>query len=228
MSRTNKLQRFEELKTFSNVIQPQLDEVYGKGYKFKGRWSELFFKNNNPIILELACGKGEYSLGLAKTNPGVNYLGMDIKGARIWKGAKTALQEHINNVAFIRSRIEFVDSFFEQNEISETWIPFPDPQARKSKENKRLTSPRFIEKYRKFVRTDGIVHLKTDDYNLYAFTLEVIKTCKCQLGFFTDDLYHKPILNLNEEQMKQLYICTFYEKMHLAEGKKIYYLNFKL
>jgi tRNA (guanine-N7-)-methyltransferase len=169
----DKLRRFEENKNFHNLYQPSFDDVFRRDYELKGRWGEHVFGNNHPIVLELGCGKGEYTLALAALHEDINFLGMDIKGARLWRGARTALEEHRSNVAFVRGRIEFIESFFGPGEVSEIWITFPDPQPKR--ENKRLTSPPFLNKYKTFLRPEAVIHLKTDSRELFDYTKEVVQ-----------------------------------------------------
>ena len=208
------------METFDHVIQASFDEVFQKDYKLKGNWNTEFFKNPNPIILELGCGKGEYTVGLAKLNSNINYVGIDIKGARMWRGARTAKDDNMNNVAFIRTRIDLINSFFAPEEISEIWITFPDPQPKKS--HKRLTSSRFLGYYQKFVKNDGIINLKTDSAELYAYTKEVIALNQLEIIADTADLYRSSIVD------EVLSIRTFYEQQFLDKGKPITYLRFKL
>ena len=208
-----KLMRFEELKTFPNVLQ------YPEG--MKGNW-HLFFKNQNPIILELACGKGEYAVGLGKMYPQKNFIGIDIKGNRIWRGAKTALQEGLHNVAFLRTQIDKITDYFDTNEVSEIWITFPDPQLRLSKIKKRLTHPRFLRLYQKFLQPDGVIHLKTDSPDLYNFTKTVINFYGLDLLVDYDDVYILPDLP------DELKIKTHYEALDIAQSKRVYYLQFKI
>jgi tRNA (guanine-N7-)-methyltransferase len=217
----NKLQRFAENLTFDNFFQPTYDEI-STGYFLKGKWASDFFKNNNPIVLELGCGKGEYSVGLARRYPDKNFIGLDIKGARMWRGCKTSVDEHIQNIAFLRTRIELIEHYFAENEISEIWITFPDPQPRRIKENKRLTSPAFLKRYASILKTDGIIHLKTDAFLLYFYTIEIIKENNHHILISTDDLYHSGI----EDDV--MGIQTFYEQFFLAQGKKINYIKFQL
>jgi len=229
MSKRNKLQKFAELLSFPNVYEnfgletSSLVGENGKMVELQGKWNELHFKNQNPLTLELACGKGEYTLGLARRYPNRNFIGVDIKGARIWKGAGIALKEGLKNVAFLRTRIEQIASFFAAGEVSEIWITFPDPFLRKSKANRRLTSPRFLKEYCKILQPGGLVHLKTDEPNLYEFTLEVLKdTPYCSLLQHNEDLYAQAM------PLPELEIKTFYERMHLLEGKKIKYVQFRM
>ncbi|HXL56248.1 MAG TPA: tRNA (guanosine(46)-N7)-methyltransferase TrmB [Chitinophagaceae bacterium] len=208
-----KLIRFEELKTFPNVLQ------YPEG--MKGNW-HLFFKNQNPIILDLACGKGEYAVGLGRLYPQKNFIGIDIKGNRIWRGAKTALQEGLKNVAFLRTQIDKVTDYFDTNEVSEIWITFPDPQLRLSKIKKRLTHPRFLRLYQKFLRQGGLVHLKTDSPDLYNFTKTVINLYGLDLLVDYEDVYSTA--NLTDE----LKIKTHYEALDIAQSNRVHYLQFKI
>ena len=217
----DKLKRFAETKTFINFLQPTIDEVQND-YYLKGKWVQNFFKNSNPIILELGCGKGEYTTGLARKYPSINFIGIDRKGARMWRGAKTAIEEKLDNVGFLRTRLEFLDHCFAENEVSEIWITFPDPHLRLKKVNRRLTSPFFLDMYKEIMQPDGIIHLKTDNESLYKFTLNTIEENKHELLFGTNDLYG------SGTEMEVAEISTFYESMFLAEGVKIKYVKFKL
>jgi len=208
-----KLQRFAEIKNFPNVLE------YPVG--MKGQWKD-FFKNTNPLILELACGKGEYAVGLGRLHPGKNFLGLDIKGNRMWVGAKTALAEGLNNVAFIRTQIEKITDYFSGQEVSEIWITFPDPQLRAGKAKKRLTHPRFLRLYQAIMGKHGVVNLKTDSPDLYNFTRQVINLYGLPLLEDLDDLYSEP------EIREDLKIQTHYEKMDIAESERIHYLKFAL
>lgn len=210
----DKLRRFAEIATFANV--KQLDE----GKVLKGNWAASQFKNNNPVILELACGKGEYTVNLAKLFPDINFIGIDYKGNRIWRGAKTAVEENIPNVAFLRIQIENLLDYFAENEISEIWITFPDPQPQDSREKKRLTFPKFLEKYKSILVRGGIVHLKTDNDQLHAYTLEKIAELKLKQNVRTEDLYKSEFAN------EVLSIKTYYEKKYLASNKNINYVQF--
>ena len=210
----DKLRRFAEVDTFSNVLQ--LDE--GKG--FKGQWKTNHFHNNNPLILELACGKGEYTVNLAKLFPDKNFIGVDYKGNRIWRGAKTALEENILNVAFLRIQIENILDYFEPGEVSEIWITFPDPQPQISREKKRLTFPAFLEKYKTILEPGGIMHLKTDNDGLHEYTREKIGELGLKLHARTEDLYKSELVD------EVLSIKTYYEKKYLADDKNINYLKF--
>lgn len=218
----NKLARWAEMKSFDNVIQPETDEVKAEEHPLKGRWKKEFFKNNNPIVLELGCGKGEYTVGLATKFPLKNFIGIDIKGARIWRGAKTAYENKIPNASFLRTRIEFIKSFFSEDEIDEIWITFPDPYPKRQNSRKRLISPHFINSYRSFLKNSGIVHLKTDDIELYNYTCEIAKHNNLEIISTTDDLYSGNIEN------DILSIRTHYENLFLSQGIKINYLSFRL
>lgn len=230
MSRRNKLQKFAEVLSFPNVYEnfdannPGLAGKDGVPVKLKGEWAKKHFGNENPITLELACGKGEYALGLAERFPERNFIGVDVKGARIWRGAKYALQNDLSNVAFLRTRIEQLPLFFEKNEVSEIWITFADPFLKKGKENRRLTSSPFLDRYKKLLKPDGLIHLKTDDPTLYEFTLETLakRTSDYPMLYHDDDIYAK------ELPMTELEIKTFYERKHLAIGRTIKYVRFQL
>ena len=216
----NKHVRFQENDTFSCLFQPEFETVFRKDFYLKGLWNKSVFARDAPISLELGCGKGEYTLALARAHPHRHYIGIDIKGARIWRGAKTATQELIHNVAFLRTRIEFIESFFAHDEVDEIWITFPDPQM--NKERKRLTHPLFLDRYRTFLRSGATIHLKTDNRALYDYTFEtacclnyhVICACPDVYGAGIDQMY--PILGVR----------TFYEKQYLAMGRPICYLAF--
>jgi len=208
------------METFSNVIQPELEEVFGKDYRLKGLWNKELFCNENPIVLELGCGKGEYTTGLAGKFPEKNFVGVDIKGSRMWRGARTALGEQLNNVVFLRTRIEMIGSFFDPGEIDEIWLTFPDPQVKKKR--KRLTSSRFLNIYRMFLKQDGLIHLKTDNTVMYQYTLDLVEKNKLCLKFHTNDLYGSEMVN------DILEIKTFYERQYINQGMKINYLCFEL
>ena len=208
-----KLVRFEELKTFRNVLQfPE---------KMQGKWNE-FFENNNPIVLELACGKGEYTVGLAELYPNRNFLGIDIKGNRLWVGAKKAIQKGLKNVGFLRAQIDGINLYFATEEVSEIWITFPDPQLRMSKAKKRLTHPKFLREYHKILRPGGIIHLKTDSPDLYQFTKLVLELSHCKVITDYDNLY------TGHEIGEELKIQTHYEKLDIAQSNRIHYLAFSL
>ena len=228
MSGKKKLAQFAEMKTFKNVLQVPFDEVFKKEHRLKGFWKKEIFGNENPIILELGCGKGEYTVGLARKYPGKNFIGVDIKGARMWRGAKTALEEKIENVHFLRSRIDFIDSFFGHEEVEEIWITFPDPQLRESREKKRLTSPRFLNKYLSFLDRNGVIHLKTDSQELYSYSMEISKEMPFSVELSTDDLdKNLRTFNIPEIEKEILNIPTFYESMFREQGKPICYLRMR-
>ena len=208
-----KLIRFAELNTFENVLQFPQD--------IAGNWHQ-HFKNNNPLVLELACGKGEYALGLAKLFPQINTVGVDIKGNRLWVGAKKALQQQVNNVAYMRAQIEQLDQYFAKDEVDEIWITFPDPQLRYSKAKKRLTHPRFLRTYQKVLKPGGKIHLKTDSPDLYRFTKEVINMYDCELLEDIDDLYKL------EDRSETLQLKTHYEALDIAQSNRIHYVCFTL
>ena len=210
----DKLRRFAEVSTFSNVVQ--LDA----GKPFKGKWASEFFKNNNPVVLELACGKGEYTVNLGRIFPDKNFIGIDYKGNRIWRGAKTALEDGVSNVGFLRIQIETILDYFADEEIDEIWITFPDPQPQISREKKRLTSPRFLEKYKQILKHEGPINLKTDNDELHAYTSEKIGELGLKLFVKTEDLYN------SEHADEVLSIKTYYEKKYLQDNKNINYLKF--
>jgi tRNA (guanine-N7-)-methyltransferase len=217
----NKLARWTELGSYDNVIQPAIEDVSGKDHPIKGKWHRELFKNGNPIVLELGCGKGEYTVGLANSFPENNFIGIDIKGARMWRGAKTANEQNLPNVAFLRTRIEFINSFFSEDEVNEIWITFPDPHPGGRNSNKRLTSPQFLNAYRQFLKDKGLIHLKTDNKELYNFTFDVLKSNDLEIIFSTHDLYSDKTDNI-------LSIRTHYEKIFIDAGMKINYLSFRL
>jgi len=211
----DKLRKFAEVATFPNVVQ--LDA----GKPFKGKWASDFFKNEKPLILELACGKGEYTVNLAKLFPEKNFIGIDYKGNRIWRGAKTAIEEGISNVGFLRIQIETILEYFAEAEISEIWITFPDPQPQESREKKRLTNPAFLERYKHILVPEGIMHLKTDNDGFYAYTVEQIELQNLPKLKETTDLYHSDLVD------EVLSIKTYYEKKYLAVDKNINYVQWK-
>ena len=215
-----KLKKFQENKTFACLIQPATEDLLGLDHPLKGHWKEQVFHNGNPIVLELGCGKGEYTVALAERFPEKNYIGIDIKGARLWKGAKYATQQALGNVAFIRARVEFIESLFAQDEIDEIWITFADPQERKPR--KRLTHPRFLERYRNILVPGGIIHLKTDSRLLHHFTLETARQNGLTVLRHGEDIYGSGMAD------ELLSIQTFYEKNFRAQGIPITYLAFRL
>lgn len=222
VSGKNKLKRFAENKTFPNVIEPDFKEVFNTSYSMRGKWNSHFWHNSKPIVLELGCGKGEYSVNLARKYPDKNFIGIDIKGARFWRGAKTAIEENIPNVAFLRSRVEFISSLFAENEISEIWITFPDPQKEKRRTKKRLTSARFLNMYLSILQEHGTINLKTDSKELYAYTQYIISKNNHRIHTSSDDIYNSDIIN------DILSIQTHYETIFLKEGKPITYTQFSL
>ena len=231
MSTKNKLYKFKENETFAALLQPTTEELLGKDYKFKGRWGRLFFGNENPIVLELGCGKGEYTVQLAKLSPQKNFIGIDIKGARLWKGAKSVTEEKIPNAAFIRTRIEFIESLFGEGEISEIWITFADPQIKRAR--KRLTGTLFLKRYSHFLKPNGIVHLKTDSLFLYKYTLFTAEQNRLQIINSIQDLYGAAAANaaagVGENLPEGLTtIRTFYEQYYIKNGFTIKYLSFRL
>lgn len=222
MGSKNKLRRFKENETFANVIQPSREEVVTNSFEFKGNWRKKFFKNDHPLVLELGCGKGEYSVNLARAFPEVNFLGIDIKGARFWRGAKTAIEENLNNVGFLRTQIELVDFLFDENEVDEIWITFPDPQIKYKRTKHRLTNPDFLDKYKKILRPGGVVHLKTDSEFMHGYTLGLLSGLGEQIEYANHDIYN------NHGSPKEVTeIQTFYEKQYLEEGKSITYVRFR-
>ncbi|HET8735527.1 MAG TPA: tRNA (guanosine(46)-N7)-methyltransferase TrmB [Pricia sp.] len=221
MGSKNKLKRFQENKQFENVIQPDREDVKG-GFSLRGNWAS-HFGNDHPIVLELGCGKGEYTVGLARQSPDKNFIGIDIKGARLWRGAKTALDENLSNVAFLRTQIELVDALFDAEEISEIWITFPDPQIKYKRTKHRMTNRNFLAKYRNILRPDGLLHLKTDSEFMHGYTLGLLHGLGLEVVYANHDVYK------NEGSPKEvLDIQTFYEKQYLELGKSITYIQFKI
>jgi len=210
----DKLRKFAEIETFANVYE--LDA----GKALKGNWSKMHFKNDAPLVLELACGKGEYTVNLAQLFPEKNFIGIDYKGNRIWRGAKTAMEEGIDNVAFLRIQIEHILDYFVSDEVSEIWITFPDPQPQLSREKKRLTAPRFLEKYKVILQESAPINLKTDNDDFYAFTLETVENLGLKLHVRTEDLYRSDLVD------EVLSIKTYYEKKYLTHHKNINYVRF--
>ncbi len=213
-----KLIHFTENISFPHLFQPRYQEIQPH-YRMRGIWSKEFFRNDHPIILELGCGKGEYTVGLARQYPNRNFIGIDIKGARLWRGCKTVEEDQLKNVAFIRARADHLEQLFAPGEVSEIWITFPDPQP--GKKRKRLTSPVFLNRYQKILTSPGIVHLKTDDPDFFAYTRENLEETKVKILLTIEDLYAKNIQDTASQ------IQTFYEKIWLEEGKKISYMKFQ-
>ena len=223
MGSKNKLKRFKENETFSNVIQPKREDLTEAEFEYKGKWNAEFFKNDQPIVLELGCGKGEYSVGLAQAFPEKNFIGIDIKGARFWRGAKTAIEDGLNNVGFLRTQIELIDYAFAENEVSEIWITFPDPQIKYKRTKHRLTNTEFLQKYKKILKQDGVVNLKTDSEFMHGYTLGLLH------GEGHEVLYANHHVYKNEGAPKEVTgIQTFYEKQYLEKGKPITYIKFRI
>lgn len=223
MGSKNKLKRFKENETFTNVLQPKRDELLSEQFPFKGKWNELYFKNNNPIVLELGCGKGEYSVGLAKRYPNKNFIGVDIKGARFWRGAKTAIEENIENVAFLRTQIELIEHCFAQGEVSEIWITFPDPQIKYKRTKHRLTNTEFLNRYKNILATDGYIHLKTDSEFMHGYTLGLLHGLGYNVLYANHNIY-----NSDGVPSEVTEIQTFYEKFYLEQNKPITYIKFQI
>lgn len=220
MGSKDKLKRFRENETFSCLLQPRTEEVLRRDHPVKGNWGRDMFHNSNPIVLELGCGKGEYTVSLAERFPDRNFIGIDIKGARLWKGAKYATEHEMPNVAFLRTRIEFIESLFAEGEVAEIWITFADPQEKKAR--KRLTSPGFLTRYAKFLAPGGIIHLKTDSRLLHFYTEELCKQNGMTILASDDDIYGHGVAD------EILSIKTFYESSFLAKGIPITYLSFRI
>ena len=219
-----KLAKFADMERYENVFQYPYSVVEQVPFEMKGRWNECYFRNDHPIVLELGCGKGEYTVELAKLYPEVNFIGVDIKGARMWTGATQALQEGLKNVAFLRTNIEVIDRFFTPGEVTEIWLPFSDPQMKNPR--KRLTSTWFMQRYRHFLADGGIVHLKTDSNFLFTYTTYMVEKNGLPLLFRTEDLYHTE--GIDEETRRILAIRTYYESMWIDRGLNIRYMKFRL
>jgi len=219
-----KLQRFAENATFNHFFQPGWEDL-SAGFSLRGKWNTDFFDNNNPVIIEMGCGKGEYTVDLSNKYPDRNFIGVDKKGARMWRGAKTSLEEKRSNVAFVRIRAENIGKVFGPDEVDEIWITFPEPQPNSPRHSKRFTSPEFIARYRQVLKPGGIIHLKTDNDMFYAYTLDVIKDGGHQLVYKNDDLYANP----GDPEVKDVIdVQTHYEKIWLEQGLTIKYLRFRL
>lgn len=222
MGSKNKLRRFKENETFKNVIQPERRALEEGSLVLKGKWAE-HFENDNPIVLELGCGKGEYTIGLARQNPDKNFIGVDIKGARFWRGAKTALEEHMDNVVFLRTQIELIDQLFAEDEVSEIWITFPDPQIKYQRTKHRMTNQNFLNKYKKILKPKGLVNLKTDSEFMHGYTLGLLQGLDLEIIYANHDVYK------NEGSPKEVIeIQTFYENQYLQKGKPITYIKFRV
>ena len=219
-----KLAKFADMERYENVFQYPFSVADNVPFEMKGRWREMYFKNDNPIVLELGCGKGEYTVGLARLFPNVNFIGVDIKGARMHQGAKQALEEKLPNVAFLRTNIEIIDRFFDNDEVQEIWLTFSDPQMKNPR--KRLSSTYFLQRYRHFLTDGGIVHLKTDSNFLFTYTSLMVEHNKLPLVFKTDDLYHTE--GIDEATRQILGIQTYYESQWIDRGLNIKYLKFHL
>ncbi|WP_298487309.1 tRNA (guanosine(46)-N7)-methyltransferase TrmB [uncultured Maribacter sp.] len=222
MGSKNKLKRFKENETFSNVIQPTREEIVDSSFSYKGNWSK-HFGNTNPIVLELGCGKGEYTVGLARRDKNKNYIGIDIKGARFWRGAKTAIEENLSNVVFIRTQIELIDQIFAANEVSEIWITFPDPQIKYKRTKHRMTNKEFLAKYKQILKPEGTVNLKTDSEFMHGYTLGLLHGLGLEVLYANHDIYKNA--GSPDEVLK---IQTFYENQYLEKEKPITYIKFRV
>lgn len=219
----SKQEKFIAFDTFKNCFTLFFENI-SKGFLLKGRWHSDYFKNPNPIVLELGCGKGEYTIGLSENNHSKNYIGVDIKGNRIWVGAKYAIENNLNNVAFLRTRIDFIEHCFLENEIDEIWITFPDPQPQSTRKRSRLTNPLFLNRYKKILKKGGLIHLKTDSTSLYEYTLQEIEENKNLIIWQTDNLYQ----NCPDNRQELIQIKTHYEKLFTDKGENIKYICFTL
>ncbi len=222
MGSKNKLKRFRENETFPNVIQPGREDVLKGNFAHRGKWGD-FFGNSHPLVLELGCGKGEYTLGLARMFPKRNYIGIDIKGARFWRGAKTALEEKLDQVAFLRTQIELIDQLFDPGEVSEIWITFPDPQIKYKRTKHRLINEAFLQKYQTILKKGGVLHLKTDSEFLHGYALGLLHGLKHEVLYSNHNIYQN-----SGSPPEALEIQTFYENQYLEEDKPITYLKFRL
>ena len=218
----DKLKRFAENKTFACFVEPEFEQMFRTDHPLKGNWHRDFFHNDNPIVLELGCGKGEYTVELARMFPGKNFIGVDIKGARMWRGAKTATENGMKNVGFLRTRIEFINSFFAEGEVAEIWITFPDPQLKSRRAKKRLTSPLFLADYKQMLEEDGVINLKTDSQHLYNYTQAVISQFDLPCEVANNDIYGSGYAD------EVLSVKTAYESVYLQRGLPITYTRFSL
>jgi len=224
-----KLEKFAMVSDYANCVEPSMDEAMNTGIALKGKWNKEFFKNDNPITVELACGGGEYTVGMAEMYPDRNFIGVDIKGNRIWKGATKAIQKGLDNVGFLRTRIDFIANCFAKNEVDEIWITFPDPQMNKNRRRKRLTNKLFLNRYNQFLKAEGKMRLKSDSDFFYEFTKEVIEEKGLEVLFDCDDIYKKYTPQNPDTQLtNELSLKTFYENMWLEEGKTIKYIEYSL
>lgn len=223
MGSKNKLRRFKENETFDNVYQPTREALINNFFIMKGNWNRSIFRNNNPLVLELGCGKGEYTVALAKKYPNKNFIGIDIKGARFWRGAKTATEEKIPNVAFLRTQIELIEYSFAQNEVDEIWITFPDPQIKYKRTKHRLTNAEFLNRYKAILKEDGIVNLKTDSEFMHGYTLGLLQGAGHEVLYANHNVYKQ---EGSPEEVTS--IQTFYESQYLEQGKPITFIRFKI
>ena len=223
MGSKNKLKRFKENETFTNVFQPSRQDLTDGNFALRGLWREKVFKNENPIVLELGCGKGEYTVGLAERYPNKNFVGVDIKGARFWRGAKTALEDNLNNAAFLRTQIELINLAFDTDEVDEIWITFPDPQIKYKRTKHRLTNLQFLERYQNILKPNGLVHLKTDSEFMHGYTLGLLHGLGYEVLYANHNVYK---LEGSPEEVTE--IQTFYENQYLENDKAITYIRFKI
>ncbi|WP_294822601.1 tRNA (guanosine(46)-N7)-methyltransferase TrmB [uncultured Flavobacterium sp.] len=223
MGSKNKLKRFRENETFSNVLQPSREDAMAGKFDLKGKWNSDFFRNDKPIVLELGCGKGEYTIGMAERYPQNNYIGIDIKGARFWRGAKTAVEGGVNNVAFLRTQIELIEHFFAEGEVSEIWITFPDPQIKYKRTKHRLTNAEFLQRYKKILTPGGVVNLKTDSEFMHGYTLGLLHGEGHQVLYANHNVYR----NEGAPEIVTA-IQTFYEQQYLEQDKAITYIKFRI
>lgn len=223
MGSKNKLRRFRENEAFENVIQPSREELEKNEFSLKGNWNKDFFNNDYPIVLELGCGKGEYTIGLSKQDSKKNFIGIDIKGARFWRGAKTAVEEGLENVAFLRTQIELIDTIFAENEVDEIWITFPDPQIKYKRTKHRLTNTEFLQKYKHILKPEGLVNLKTDSEFMHGYTLGLLHGEGHEILYSHHDIYKT---EYSPKAVRE--IQTFYEKQYLDQGKRITYIQFRI
>ena len=223
MGSKNKLKRFRENETFKNVFQPTREDLVSNQFSMKGKWNEVFFKNDNPLVLELGCGKGEYTVALGKKYPNKNFIGVDIKGARFWRGAKTAVEEDLKNVAFLRTQIELIDDAFANNEVDEIWITFPDPQIKYKRTKHRMTNSSFLKKYKAILKPEGVVNLKTDSEVMHGYTLGLLHGEGHEVLYSNHNVYKQ---EGSPEEVTS--IQTFYESQYLEQKKAITYIRFKI
>lgn len=223
MGSKNKLKRFRENETFSNVFQPTRSDLVDNEYHLKGSWNQKVFKNENPLVLELGCGKGEYTVGLAQKYPNKNFIGIDIKGARFWRGAKSAIEENLNNVAFIRTQIELIEYVFGSDEVDEIWITFPDPQIKYKRTKHRMTNSVFLKRYKSILKPEGIVNLKTDSEFMHGYTLGLLHGEGHEVMYANHDVYRQ-----EGSPTEVTNIQTFYENQYLETHKPITYIKFKI